>query len=121
GGHDPESALGVKDAIRETLGQEALSAEAHQDDPDYEGKSKRELAKDMAGRYKDYKKAEAKDAIAAGLGGLATGLTLAGVSDLDGGARDRIEDLERAERRKISDRLRGIGSGAEETAKSSQN
>lgn len=114
GGHDPESALGVKDAIRETLGQEALSAEAHQDDPDYEGKSKRELAKDMAGRYKDYKKAEAKDAIAAGLGGLATGLTLAGVSDLDGGARDRIEDLERAERRKISDRYRGIGSSAEE-------
>ena len=109
-GQDPDGGLSMKDAIRETLGQEALKSEAaKQAGEDYEGMGKKETAKAIAGRYKDYKKAEAKDAIAGSLGGVATAMTMAGISDLDGGARERVSDMEQAERREIEDSRRGIG------------
>lgn len=112
-GQDPDGGFGMKDAIRETLGQEALKAEAAEAQGlDYEGLGKKGTAAAIADRYKDYKKASAKDAIAGGLGGLATGMTLAGISDLDGGARERLSDMEEAERRGISDMRRGLGANA---------
>src|SRR5699024_8756046 len=51
GGHDPESALGVKDAIRESPGNEAKSRKDNQNDQYYNRKSKQEKTKGLARRY----------------------------------------------------------------------
>ena len=107
GGQDPKDGFSMKDAIQETIGQEDLKERAQGDS--YEAPSKKDMAKAMASRYKDYKTADLKDSMAAGLGAVGTGLALAGVSDLDGGARDRIEETQKAERKNISDMDRGMG------------
>ena len=110
-GENPnEESFGMKDALQEEIGQEALKKQA---DDNYEGRSAGEMRDAIADRYKGYKKAGAKDKLAGALGGAATLATLANSDmDLSGNARERLSEAERAERRAISDKHRGIGDGA---------
>lgn len=115
GGQDPDAETkGVKDALNETLGQERareLAAEASGEE--FVPKTKKELAAEAMSRTKGYKVSGAKDKVVGSMGGLATAATMMGVSDLDGGARQRIAEEEAFERKAISDDARGIGYGGQ--------
>ena len=112
-GQDPDDKTkGVKDALSETLGQEQARKFADEESGrEHVPKSKSELAKEAMGRAKAHKVAGAKDKVANSMGGLATAATMMGVSDLDGNARQRLNEAEAHQRTKQSDDARGIGYG----------